>query len=88
LPVCFADAGLDKCEATLPKQPWTSSEKKIVHEYFAKHIQNNKLPGKKECVSFIQLNKGINQDRKWSNIKDYVRNYLVNLKKAKMSGRR
>jgi hypothetical protein len=53
LPVCFADAGLDKREETLPKQPRTSSEKKIVHKYFAKHIQNNKLPGGKECVSFI-----------------------------------
>jgi hypothetical protein len=47
LPVCFADAGLDEREETLPKQPWTSSEKKIVHKNFAKHIQNNKLPGKK-----------------------------------------
>ncbi|XP_028415615.1 uncharacterized protein LOC114538973 [Dendronephthya gigantea] len=62
------------------KKTWTTPERKAALKTFQKHIQNGVLPKKNECVKFLEENHGIVQNRTWTNVKDYVRNYTVKKK--------
>jgi hypothetical protein len=60
------------------KKTWTTPERKAALKTFQKHIQNGVLPKKNECITFLEENRGIVQEnRSWTNVKDYVRNYTV-----------
>ena len=78
--VCSVDAPKERIQKK-PK-PWSKDEKRIVHEYFSKHIDNDILPKKDECLSFMDSYKEIVKDRTWTTIKDYVRNYLTKKKRC------
>ena len=73
--------GRKKHRKTSQKKPWTTVEKKAVHEYFSEHFRDNRLAKKNECDKFIELNKNILQDREWGNVRDYVRNFNTAKKK-------
>lgn len=55
-------------------QYWTTIEKKAVFERFGENITSGKLPGKDECLEFLEENKDIIKDRAWDHVKDFVRN--------------
>jgi hypothetical protein len=57
------------------KQSWKAHERREVLEFFKKNIKEKQLPKKKECMDFLQLPEEIS-GRKWSHIKDFVRNYI------------
>ena len=57
------------------RQPWTKEEVKIVLKAFKKDIALNQLPGKAAIVQVIDAHQCLS-NRKWTNIKDFIRNYL------------
>ena len=62
------------------KSVWWSAEKKAVHEYFSRHVRENKLPKKGECAKFLELHNNLVKNRQWSHVKDCVRNFMVKKK--------
>lgn len=62
------------------RQPWTNGEKDVVLGHFQQHILREKLPGKNEIITLLQR-ESVLKDRTWSNVKDFVRNYLKNKSK-------
>ena len=63
------------------RKKWLPSETRLVLEAFGKYLTSEKLPGKKECQLFLKRNKNVLGDRKWQNIKDFVRNHKVSVER-------
>ena len=76
--VCSVDVPKERKEKK--SKQWSKDEKKIVHDYFSEHIDKDILPKKDECLRFMDSYKEIIKDRKWTTIKDYVRNDLPSTK--------
>lgn len=55
------------------RQPWTQSEKKIMSNYFAKHIESKRAPKEHEINTFVEEYPRF-KGRKWSSIKAVVFN--------------
>lgn len=53
------------------KRKWTEEEKDSIAVHFATDILNKRLPGKAAIDTFT---KKYGIDRKWTNVKDYIRN--------------
>lgn len=54
---------------------WTTPQKKAALTAFKTHIKNGVMPGKGECLQFLENQKGVvNENRSWQNVKDCVRN--------------
>lgn len=64
------------------KQPWTQKESKIVLDSMHEFLVGNKLPGKNLCETLIKKNECLHK-RKWTNVKDFVRNHKLKLSKRK-----
>ncbi|XP_041466961.1 uncharacterized protein LOC121417348 [Lytechinus variegatus] len=58
------------------KRPWTPEEKAAVFEMFQHEILQNKLPGKGPIQQLLARQPVLGH-RTWSNVKDFIRNYLV-----------
>jgi len=54
------------------KKSWTEDERNAVSIYFANDIMNRHLPGKGAIEKFL-VERAI--DRKWTNVKDFIRNH-------------
>lgn len=61
------------------RMPWSSKESKVVLTNFKIAIKYKMLPGKEECEKLIQSNPDLFQNRKWSDIKFFVKIYLHGL---------
>jgi hypothetical protein len=60
----------------VPKKAWTTPERRAAIKTFDEHIERGVLPKKNECLAFLEKNKAIiHQNRSWTNVKDYVRNF-------------
>ena len=55
------------------KRVWTVEEKAAVHRHLAKYFKEGTLPGKKAILSCMKAEPVLSQ-RKWQNIKDFIRN--------------
>lgn len=53
------------------RKVWKDEEKDLVRTHFASYIMQGKLPGKESIESFLEK---MGWDRKWTNVKDLVRN--------------
>ena len=51
---------------------WSLEEKHKTLLYFSKTVEKNQIPGKVECENYLRMNPSIK--RKWTNVKDLVRN--------------
>ena len=67
-------------KAKLRKIPWSSEESAIVLAFFTSAIKKEKIPGKREIQLCVEANPCL-RSRSWTNIKDFVRNYIVKIKK-------
>jgi len=56
------------------RRQWTEAEKQAVRSYFSSFIIERKLPGKHSIEQFL---KEKNIDRKWTNVKDHIRNQYL-----------
>ena len=52
---------------------WTDEEKQQVVITFSEELAQGKIPSKAKCQEFI---KETNSSRKWTNIKDFIRNNM------------
>jgi hypothetical protein len=64
------------------RQPWKTKEKQDVLRFFKHNIEEKQFPKKDECDRFLELHQEM-KDRSWRNVKDFVRNHIVNLTKQK-----
>ena len=64
---------------SLSRTPWTDEQRQFVRLTFRKYIHGEGLPGKVECSQVIQANSFL-ANRKWQNIKDFVRNEQKKMK--------
>lgn len=62
---------IKKRRAGMSRKQWTAEEKEAVRSHFASYIMHKKLPGKRAIEDFL---KQTNLDRKWTNVKDHIRN--------------
>ena len=69
---------------TSGKRKWTPEEVNVVLTSFHSHVIGSTLPGKTECLKVISKNKCL-KGRRWTNIKDYVRNHKKLASKKKSS---
>ena len=58
------------------KKKWTDDETDSIARHFATEILNKRLPGKAAIDAYLQKT-GI--DRKWTNVKDFIRNHYFAL---------
>lgn len=58
------------------KRPWTEGEKTAVSRQLGRYFLLNKLPGRIEVEEAISMEPAL-KNRRWTNIKDYIRNSLV-----------
>ena len=66
----------------IEKLNWTRAESNLVLDKFHHYVTSDKLPGKKECQKLLDENNEIFQrGRKWSNLKDFVKNRKTTLKR-------
>ena len=64
------------------KQKWNPEEMEAIFKELHAHVISDTVPGKQECESLKSRNKCLRK-RKWSNIKDFVRNHNSKLRKNK-----
>lgn len=57
---------------------WNEQDKKIVLNYFKKHIKDKVAPRKEECLAFIKLKKERFDEHQWVRIKTLVYNTYRN----------
>lgn len=67
-----------KKKARFARKPWGSAEKTAVQNRFKTFLILNKLPGKREIEEAIAEEPAL-KNRRWTNIKDYLRNQLKKL---------
>ncbi|KAL8561405.1 hypothetical protein ACOMHN_037302 [Nucella lapillus] len=80
------DSSDDDSIASLPikkktrftRRPWGKVEEMAVQNHFKKYLILNKLPGKREIEQAITGEPAL-RNRRWTNIKDYLRNKLQKL---------
>ena len=60
------------------KRPWRKEESSLVLEKCHLHIRNGTLPGKIECEALLK--NPCLMGRKWTGIKDFVRNHSKKMK--------
>ncbi|XP_057666792.1 uncharacterized protein LOC130900289 [Diorhabda carinulata] len=70
----------NKSRKTYKKQSWTTEEKEIVLKEFKLLIEHGNLPGKKQCNDLIEKHK-IFTDRKWTDLKFFIKNHLSKISK-------
>ena len=63
------------------KQSWTTAERRAVLDHFSENVKKNELPRKEECLNFLEQHKTVVRNRTWSQVKDYIRNYIVKMGK-------
>lgn len=68
------DESTSRLKSTAGRSRWTSTEKKLVENYFRKHIKNRIIPKKHEWHQFLSKygDKMIKKD--WVKVKTYVYN--------------
>lgn len=64
--------------SVLGKRKWGTSDKKIVLDAFGR---DKLLPGKRACLNLIERNPSL-RSKKWTQIKDCVRNHKESEKKT------
>lgn len=64
-----------KKTTNITKKTWSSEEKHAVIKHFQHCFQNNRLPGKREIQNVLMSDSTL-QSRKWTNVKDFIRNQL------------
>ncbi|KAG5882523.1 hypothetical protein JTB14_006795 [Gonioctena quinquepunctata] len=62
------------------KTPWSAEEKEIVLREMRLFIKKNNLPGKEKCSNLLENYPALG-NRKWTDIKFFVKNYLAKNKK-------
>lgn len=67
---------VEKVTKPQKKIPWTEAERAAVHRHLGQFILLGKLPGKSE-IEMCQKQCPCLCNRKWTNIKDYVRNTIL-----------
>ena len=60
------------------KKAWSKEEIEIVLKAFHTHVVGSSLPGKNECLQLITKLACL-RGRKWTNLKDYIRNHKVTI---------
>lgn len=55
------------------RRPWSEEEASAVQAAFKKHILLNKLPGKADIETALKTYPCLS-GRKWTNVKDFIRN--------------
>jgi hypothetical protein len=64
-----------KTRARTVRKPWTSNERRAVEHHFARFLLNRQVPGK-AVIEATQKQETVLASRKWSTIKDFIRNKL------------
>jgi len=72
--VTESDPLMKKRRTGMSRKQWTAKEKEAVRSHFAAYIIEKKLPGKGAIEDFL---KQTNLDRKWTNVKDHIRNVYL-----------
>lgn len=75
----FFSLGLSKA---IEKRPWSQQEKHRVQQYMACFISMRKVPGKIDCQMCIDQSSSALHSRTWKDVKYYVYNEIVKIKKT------
>ncbi|XP_056129347.1 uncharacterized protein LOC130106989 [Lampris incognitus] len=62
------------------KRPWNAEEKAAVSRHLGSFIEERRVPGKLACLLCIE-NEEVLKDRSWKDIKNFVHNTIVSLKR-------
>jgi len=72
--VCVIETKQEVTPRRVVKRQWLADERTIMKKCFAQHLKTGQLPSKYECLRCMQDNRsGINQARKWSSLKQFIR---------------
>lgn len=75
-------------KANVPKRPtkierkiWSNEEKEIIFKKFKLLIKSGTLPGKVQCTQVMEEHSVVFAERKWTDLKYFVKNHLQKIKK-------
>ncbi|XP_036419034.1 uncharacterized protein LOC118802695 isoform X2 [Colossoma macropomum] len=64
-----------------PKRKWEDSEVRAVERHLIRFIQTGKVPQKRECIQCLLAESHVLRERSWTDVKNFVRNRSITLKK-------
>ncbi|XP_049332973.1 uncharacterized protein LOC111195432 isoform X3 [Astyanax mexicanus] len=67
--------------ARKPKRKWQASEVCAVERHLMRYIQTGKVPQKLDCIQCLHAESHALSDRSWTDVKNFVRNRSITLKK-------
>ena len=70
-----ASGSKTKRRKTVSHKVWTDDERRIMEKRFEDCFKAHKTPGKNRCEDLMAEHPNLFIDRKWENLKDYVRNH-------------
>jgi len=84
--VCVIQTENEFTPSRVVKRAWLPHERAVMKQFFALHLQTGQLPSKDECLRCMRENIAvINQQRKWSSLKQFVRDESKRIVKGALS---
>lgn len=71
---------MNKSRTPSIKKPWSEQEIDAVLKFFKFDLKKEYLPGKEKCLQCIKQHPVL-QNRKWTDVKYYLKNYYAKNKK-------